>query len=143
MSLNSIDKERIRILWSKISKDSDAIGAEALGRLFAAHPQTKTYSTHFKDFTYNSPQVKEHGKLVMKGIKQAYENIDDMVTGLLDLSEKHAFTLRVDPSNFKLLSSCFHVVLSKRYPNDYTDEAHLSFDKFLANVALALSEKYR
>lgn len=32
MSLNSIDKERIRILWSKISKDSDAIGAEALGR---------------------------------------------------------------------------------------------------------------
>lgn len=29
------------------------------------------------------------------------------------------------------------------FPGDFTPEVHLSVDKFLQNVALALSEKYR
>lgn len=38
----------------------------------------------------------------MNGYLAAVEKIDDLGAGLLDLSELHAFTLRVDPANFKV-----------------------------------------
>uniref|UniRef100_A0A3B3ZDS8 Globin domain-containing protein n=1 Tax=Periophthalmus magnuspinnatus TaxID=409849 RepID=A0A3B3ZDS8_9GOBI len=69
--------------------------------------------------------------------------IDDLKGGLQSLSELHAFTLRVDPANFKVLAHCIMVVLAIRFPDDFTPEVHMAFDKFLAALALALSEKYR
>lgn len=35
------------------------------------------------------------------------------------------------------------VVVAAMFPNDFTPEAHVAFDKFLAAVALGLSERYR
>uniref|UniRef100_A0A3B3Y0Z5 Globin domain-containing protein n=1 Tax=Poecilia mexicana TaxID=48701 RepID=A0A3B3Y0Z5_9TELE len=69
--------------------------------------------------------------------------IDDLTAGLLSLSELHAFTLRVDPANFKILSHNILVVLAIMFPTDFTPEVHVAMDKFLAAVARALSEKYR
>lgn len=43
-----------------------------------------------------------HGKKVMGGVALAVSKIDDLSKGLLDLSEQHAFTMRVDPANFKV-----------------------------------------
>ncbi|XP_051273258.1 hemoglobin subunit alpha-1 isoform X1 [Dicentrarchus labrax] len=143
MSLTPKDKAAVKALWAKISKSADAIGSDALSRMLTVYPQTKTYFSHWPDMSPGSAPVKAHGKKVMGGINLAVSKIDDLTNGLLELSEQHAFQLRVDPTNFKILSHCVLVVVSSMFPNDFTPEAHVAFDKFLTAVALALSEKYR
>ncbi|XP_071318932.1 hemoglobin, alpha embryonic 5 [Trachinotus anak] len=143
MSLTDKDKAAVKALWAKISKSVDAIGADALGRMLSVYPQTKTYFAHWNDLSPGSANVKNHGKKVMSGVSLAVASIDDLTGGLLDLSERHAFQLRVDPANFKLLSHCMLVVIANMFPKDFTPEAHVAMDKFLANMALALSERYR
>ncbi|CAN9509002.1 unnamed protein product [Ophioblennius macclurei] len=143
MSLTDKDKAAVKALWAKIGKSSDAIGADALGRMLVVYPQTKTYFSHWSDLKPGSAPVKAHGKKVMSGVVLAVNNIDDITGGLLALSELHAFQLRVDPSNFKILSHCMLVVIANMFPNDFTPEAHVALDKFLTNVALALAEKFR
>nr|ACQ57918.1 Hemoglobin subunit alpha-2 [Anoplopoma fimbria] len=143
MSLTEKDKATVKALWGKISKSSDAIGADALGRMLVVYPQTKTYFTHWSDLSPNSAPVKNHGKNVMSGVALAVSKIDDLTAGLLDLSEQHAFTLRVDPANFKILSHCILVVLAIMFPKEFTPEVHVAMDKFFCGVSLALSEKYR
>lgn len=71
-------------------------------RTFVVYPQTKIYFSHWKDLSPGSAQVRKHGLTVMQGVLSAVEMIDDLRTGLLSLSELHAFRLRVDPSNFKV-----------------------------------------
>lgn len=142
--------------------------------MLAVYPQTKTYFAHWKDQTPNSASAKKHGIVVMGGVADAVSKIDNLTAGLLNLSELHAFTLRVDPANFKvrsasevtwsldtvtvsryrlvlytavlflqILSHCMLVVMAIMFPNDFTPEVHVAMDKFLAALALALSEKYR
>lgn len=67
------------------------------------YPQTKTYFAHWKDTSPNSAPVRKHGITVMNGVADAVSKIDDLKGGLLTLSELHAFTLRVDPANFKVI----------------------------------------
>lgn len=131
------------------------------------YPQTKTYFSHWADLKPGSPNVKKHGLTVVNGVLKAVELIDDLKGGLLTLSELHAFMLRVDPANFKvrlvqsfvqmlLTKACIYcvsllqiinhnllVALAITFPNDFTPDVHVSVDKFLAQVSLALSEKYR
>lgn len=73
-----------------------------LRRMLVVYPQTKTYFSHWPDLGPNSASVKNHGKNVMGGIALAVSKIDDLTAGLLELSEQHAFQLRVDPANFKV-----------------------------------------
>ncbi|AWP17401.1 Hemoglobin subunit alpha-1 [Scophthalmus maximus] len=143
MSLNESDKAVVRATWSKISKAADVIGADALGRMLCIYPQTKTYFTHWPDVKPGSAHVKEHGRKVMTGVAMGVAKIDDLSAGLLELSERHAFQLRVDPANFKLLSHCILVVMAIMYPKDFTPEVHVAMDKFLISLSLAISEKYR
>ncbi|KAF3704631.1 Hemoglobin subunit alpha-2 Alpha-2-globin Hemoglobin alpha-2 chain [Channa argus] len=143
MSLTEKDKAAVRNLWSKISKSADAIGADTLGRLLVVYPQTKTYFSHWSDLTTGSAPVKAHGKKIISGVAEAVAKIDDLANGLLDLSEKHAFQIKVDPANFKLLGHCFLIVIANLFPAEFTPEVHVAMDKFLNNLALALSEKYR
>ncbi|XP_053195280.1 hemoglobin embryonic subunit alpha-like [Scomber japonicus] len=142
-SLTAKDKETVKAFWSKISGKADEIGANALGRMLVVYPQTKTYFSHWKDLSPTSAPVKKHGKTVMGGVGDAVSKIDDLKAGLLTLSELHAFTLRVDPANFKIISHCILVVVATMFPNEFTPEVHVSLDKFLAALALALAEKYR
>nr|XP_020466064.1 hemoglobin subunit alpha-1-like [Monopterus albus] len=102
MSLNATDKAIVKAFWAKVSGQADAIGADALSRMLVVYPQTKTYFSHWKDLSPGSAQVKKHGKTIMTGIATAVANVDDLDAGLLSLSELHAFTLRVDPANFKV-----------------------------------------
>ncbi|RVE59367.1 hypothetical protein OJAV_G00187830 [Oryzias javanicus] len=143
MSLTEKDKAAVKALWAKVAKSADAVGADALSRMLLVYPQTKTYFSHWPDRKPGGESVKKHGKRVMGGVALAVSKIDDLTAGLLELSELHAFQLRVDPGNFKLLAHCIQVVLANMFPNDFTPEAHVALDKFLANLALALSEKYR
>ncbi len=43
----------------------------------------------------------------------------------------------------QILSHNILVVCAMLFPDDFTPEAHLAMDKFLARLALALSDKYR
>lgn len=71
-------------------------------RLLSVYPQTKTYFAHWPDLSPGSASVKNHGKKIMGGVALAVAKIDDLSKGLLELSELHAFKLRVDPANFKV-----------------------------------------
>ncbi|KAK2916659.1 hypothetical protein QQF64_025230 [Cirrhinus molitorella] len=143
MSLSAKDKDAVRALWAKISGKADDIGHDALSRMLVVYPQTKTYFSHWKDLSPGSAPVRKHGKTVMGGVAEAVSKIDDLTSGLLNLSELHAFQLRVDPANFKILTHNILVVLATLFPTEFTPEAHVSMDKFLTALSLALSEKYR
>ncbi|KAK9534750.1 hypothetical protein VZT92_007177 [Zoarces viviparus] len=143
MSLTAKDKDTVRAFWTKVSGKSAEIGSDALSRMLVVYPQTKTYFSHWKDLSPGSEPVKKHGKSVMGGVADAVTKIDDLNAGLLTLSELHAFTLRVDPANFKILSHNILVVMAIMYPKDFTPEVHVAMDKFLAALSRALAEKYR
>nr|3BCQ_A Chain A, Alpha-chain hemoglobin [Brycon cephalus]3BCQ_C Chain C, Alpha-chain hemoglobin [Brycon cephalus] len=142
-SLSDKDKDSIKAFWAKISPKAEDIGADALARMLTVYPQTKTYFSHWKDLSPGSAPVKKHGKTVMGSVAEAVSKIDDLTNGLLTLSELHAFQLRVDPANFKILSHNLLVVLAQQFPNDFTPEVHVSMDKFLSLLSWSLSEKYR
>ncbi|XP_029015904.1 hemoglobin embryonic subunit alpha-like [Betta splendens] len=142
-SLNAKDKNAVKAFWAKVPGNEEKIGADALSRMLAVYPQTKTYFSHWKDLSPGSPQVRKHGKTIVCGVGEAVGKIDNLTAGLLNLSELHAFTLRVDPANFKILSHNLLVVLAIAFPTEFTPEAHVALDKFLASLAGALSEKYR
>ncbi|XP_060950846.1 hemoglobin, alpha embryonic 5 [Limanda limanda] len=143
MSLSEKDKAAVRAMWAKVGKSVDVVGADALGRMLVIYPQTKTYFSHWPDMKPGSKPVKEHGKRIITAIGQGVVKIDDLNSALLELSELHAFKLRVDPANFKLLSHCILVVMANMFPKDFTPEVHVSMDKYLACLSLALSERYR
>ncbi|XP_017574464.1 hemoglobin embryonic subunit alpha-like [Pygocentrus nattereri] len=143
MSLTVKNKDTIKSFWAKVAPRAEEIGTDALSRMLVVYPQTKTYFSHWKDLSPGSAPVRKHGKTVMSGVAEAVSKIDDLTNGLLTLSELHAFQLRVDPANFKILSHNLLVVLAIQFPDDFTPEVHVAMDKFLSAVALALSEKYR
>ncbi|XP_034394685.1 hemoglobin embryonic subunit alpha-like [Cyclopterus lumpus] len=142
-SLTAKDKEAVKAIWAIVSGKKDDIGTDAVARMLTVYPQTRTYFSHWKDLSPTSPAVRKHGVTVMAGVADAVSKIDDLKGGLLALSELHAFTLRVDPANFKILSHCILVVMAIMFPKEFTPEIHVAMDKFLAAVALALAEKYR
>ncbi|XP_057716702.1 hemoglobin embryonic subunit alpha-like [Corythoichthys intestinalis] len=143
MSLTDKDKDTVKAFWALAKAKSDIIGSEALSRMVFVYPQTKTYFSHWKDLSLTSAPVKKHGRVIMAAVGDAVGKIDNLTAGLLNLSELHAFTLRVDPANFKVLSHCILVVMAMTFPQEFTPEVHVSMDKFLAAVTLAVSEKYR
>ncbi|XP_003761981.1 hemoglobin subunit zeta [Sarcophilus harrisii] len=142
MSLTKTDKTIIVTIWNKIAPQADSIGTETLERLFFSYPQTKTYFPHF-DLSHGSAQLHGHGTKVVNAIGDAVKSIDNISTALSKLSELHAYILRVDPVNFKLLSHTFLVTVAARFPADFTAEAHAAWDKFLSIVSSVLTEKYR
>ncbi|XP_017284816.1 hemoglobin subunit alpha-A [Kryptolebias marmoratus] len=143
MSLTGKDKTVVRAFWDKAAPKAADIGGEALGRMLIAYPQTKTYFSHWSDLSPDSAQVKKHGATIMGAIGDAVAKIDDLTGALSKLSELHAFKLRVDPANFRILAHNLILVLAMYFPNDFTPEVHVSVDKFLQNLALGLAERYR
>ncbi|KAL2101537.1 hypothetical protein ACEWY4_003298 [Coilia grayii] len=143
MSLSAKEKKLVKTFFAKITPKAEDIGHEALSRTLFVYPQTKTYFSHWKDLSPGSPQVRKHGMTVMGGYMDAVEKIDDITGGLMSLSELHAFTLRVDPANFKIITHNVLVVMAMYFPDDFTPEVHVAVDKFLSKVNQALSEKYR
>ena len=143
MSLSGKDKSVVKSFWEKVGPKSGEIGGEALGRMLVVYPQTKTYFSHWADLSPDSSQVKKHGGVIMGAVGEAVGKIDDIVGAVSNLSELHAFKLRVDPANFRILAHNIILVMAMYFPADFTPEVHVSVDKFLQTLALALSERYR
>ena len=142
MVLSSEDRQLIQATWTKLGPHMDKIGGEALTRLFCTFPQTKTYFPHF-DLSPNSKDVQQHGQKVVKALDSAIKHLDNIRGTLADLSDLHAYNLRVDPVNFKLLAKCFHVVLASHLGGEFNASIYLAYDKLFHCVADVLSEKYR
>ncbi|XP_030068157.1 hemoglobin subunit zeta [Microcaecilia unicolor] len=142
MALTDGDKAAVVNLWSKISGQTEAIGNEALQRLFTGFPQTKTYFKHY-DLSPNSAQVRAHGARVLGAVGEATKYLDNLSEGLSKLSDLHAYNLRVDPENFKLLSHCFLVVLAVHFPAEFTPQVQAAWDKYLVAISTVLTSKYR
>nr|ALS05333.1 hemoglobin alpha D subunit [Oxyura australis]ALS05334.1 hemoglobin alpha D subunit [Oxyura maccoa] len=140
--LTADDKKHIVQLWEKVAGHQEEFGNEALQRMFITYPQTKTYFPHF-DLNPGSEQIRGHGKKVAAALGNAVKSLDNLSQALSELSNLHAYNLRVDPANFKLLAQCFQVVLAAHLGKDYSPEMHAAFDKFLSAVAAVLAEKYR
>uniref|UniRef100_A0A3Q0T8R2 Globin domain-containing protein n=1 Tax=Amphilophus citrinellus TaxID=61819 RepID=A0A3Q0T8R2_AMPCI len=133
-TLSAKDKNIVKDFWAKVAGREEQIGCDALSRMLRVYPQTKTYFSHWKDLSPGSDPVRKHGATIIAAVADAVSKMDDLTGGLLSLSELHAFTLRVDPANFKI-----DWTRNEFQPNS----VHVAMDKFLAAVALALSEKYR
>nr|P01957.1 RecName: Full=Hemoglobin subunit alpha; AltName: Full=Alpha-globin; AltName: Full=Hemoglobin alpha chain; Contains: RecName: Full=Hemopressin [Procavia capensis habessinica] len=141
--LSAADKNNVKGAWEKVGTHAGEYGAEALERMFLSFPTTKTYFPHF-DLTHGSAQVKAHGQKVGAALTKAVGHLDDLPNALSDLSDLHAHKLRVDPVNFKLLSHCLLVTLSRHLPEqEFTPAVHASLDKFFSNVSTVLTSKYR
>ncbi|NXF95365.1 HBAD protein, partial [Eubucco bourcierii] len=145
--LTAEDKKVIQQVWSKVQPHEEEFGTEALERMFSVYPATKTYFPHF-DLSKGSDQVRGHGKKVASALGTAVKSIDNLSQALSELSNLHAYNLRVDPVNFKAGGGQgqrwdLQVVLAVHLGKDYTPEVHAAFDKFLSAVAAVLSEKYR
>lgn len=68
--------------------------------MFCSYPPTKTYFPHF-DLAQGSDQIRGHGKKVVAALGTAIKNLDNLSQALSELSNLHAYNLRVDPVNFK------------------------------------------
>ncbi|XP_071374735.1 hemoglobin subunit alpha-A-like [Centroberyx affinis] len=143
MSLSGKDKAVVKAFWTKVAGKVTEIGSEALTRTLVVYPQTKIYFSHWDDVSPGSKAVKKHGAVIMQAVGDAVGKMDDLVGAMTDLSDLHAFKLRVDPTNFKMLSHNIMVAIALYFPADFTPEIHVSVDKFLQSLALALSENYR
>ncbi|XP_019292915.2 hemoglobin subunit alpha [Panthera pardus] len=142
MVLSSADKNNVKACWGKIGSHAGEYGAEALERTFCSFPTTKTYFPHF-DLSHGSAQVQAHGQKVADALTKAVVHINDLPNALSDLSDLHAYKLRVDPVNFKFLSHCLLVTLACHHPEEFTPSVHASLDKFFSAVSTVLTSKYR
>ncbi|CAI5791759.1 alpha A hemoglobin [Podarcis lilfordi] len=142
MVLTDDDKSHVKHVWSVVLPHAGDIGADALTRMFAAHPTTKTYFPHF-DLTPGSADIKAHGKKVAAAIGEAVAHIDNIAGALDKISTLHAQKIRVDPVNFPLLSHCFLVSIAAHHQEVLQASTLLSMDKFLGRVCAVLTSKYR
>uniref|UniRef100_A0A673W4K1 Globin domain-containing protein n=1 Tax=Salmo trutta TaxID=8032 RepID=A0A673W4K1_SALTR len=133
----------VRAFWAKVSGKAEDVGCDALSRMLVVYPQTKTYFSHWPDLCPGSALVRKHGKTIMGGVGEAVAKIDDLTAGLLTLSELHAFQLRIDPAKYFLTFQSATCIRTHFHVFPLVDPVHVSVDKFLAALALALAEKYR
>ncbi|XP_023146840.1 hemoglobin subunit alpha-D-like [Amphiprion ocellaris] len=140
--LKKKEKALIKEIWDRLTPVAEDIGADALLRMFASYPGSKTYFSHV-DIRPGSPHLLSHGKKIVLAIAEAAKDISQLTVTLAPLQTFHAYQLRIDPTNFKLFSHCILVTLACHMGEDFTPTAHAAMDKFLSAFAAVLAEKYR
>ncbi|XP_015667447.1 hemoglobin subunit alpha-D [Protobothrops mucrosquamatus] len=142
MVLTAEDRRLLQASVGKLGCRLEDIGADALNRLLMVFPKTKTYFSHY-NLSPGSKDIIHQGEKVGKALDNALKHLDDLRGALSQLSDLHAYNLRVDPVNFKLLSKCFIVSLATHLRNEYNPCVCLAWAKFLEQVSDVLCEKYR
>ncbi|XP_068100736.1 hemoglobin subunit alpha-3-like [Hyperolius riggenbachi] len=142
MTFSDAEKAAIQAIVSKACGHENVLGGEALERLFLSFPQTKTYFSHF-NLSHGSADVQNHGGKVLGALVEAGKHLDDLEGCLSKLSDLHAYNLRVDPGNFKLLSHSIQVTFAAHFGAEFDATTQAAVDKFLAVVSNVLTSKYR
>ncbi|XP_034716328.1 hemoglobin subunit alpha-D [Etheostoma cragini] len=140
--LSPREKELIAEIWQTMTPVAEDIGAEALLRMFATQPGSKTYFSHL-DISPSSAHLRSHGKKIVLAIAEGAKDISQLAITLGPLQTLHAYQLRIDPTNFKFFSHCMLVTLAAHMRNDFTPVAHAAMDKYLSAFAAVLAEKFR
>ncbi|CAM9110306.1 unnamed protein product [Lampetra planeri] len=140
--LSKRQKELIAETWDKLTPVAEYLGADALLRMFATFPGTKTYFSHL-DISPGSSHLFTHGKKIVLAIAEGAKDISQLMVTLAPLQTMHAYVLRIDPTNFKLFSHCMLVTLSCHMGEDFTPVLHAAMDKYMSAFAAVLAEKYR
>ncbi|XP_056285743.1 hemoglobin subunit alpha-D-like [Pseudoliparis swirei] len=140
--LSKKQKELIAEIWASLTPVAEDIGADALERMFASYPGTKTYFSHL-DISPRSAHLLSHGRKIVLAIAEGARDIGQLTVTLAPLQMLHAYQLRIDPTNFKLFSHCMLVALACHMGDDFTPDAHAAMDKYMSAFAAVLSEKYR
>uniref|UniRef100_H3D5V1 Hemoglobin alpha embryonic-4 n=1 Tax=Tetraodon nigroviridis TaxID=99883 RepID=H3D5V1_TETNG len=136
------EKELLRKVWNSLIPVAEDIGSDSLLRLFTTVPGSKTYFSHL-DISPRSPHMLSHGRKIVLAIAEGAQDISQLAVSLAPLQTLHAYQLRIDPTNFKLLTHCLLVSLACHMGDDFTPQAHAATDKYLSAFAAVLSEKYR
>ncbi|XP_034986451.1 hemoglobin subunit alpha-D [Zootoca vivipara] len=142
MVLTGEERKLIQTTWSKLASEHEDLGGECMTRLFQVYPQSKIYFPHF-DLCPGSNDIHRQGHKIIKALDGAIKNLDNIRACLSDLSDLHAYNLRVDPVNFKFMTRCLHVTLASSLRGDYNALVYMAFDKFFCLVGEVLTEKYR
>ncbi|XP_053133069.1 hemoglobin subunit alpha-D-like [Hemicordylus capensis] len=142
MVLTAAECKLLQSTWQKVQGHIDCLGADTLFRMFTVYPVTKTYFPHF-DLSQGSQDIKNHGRKVIRAIENALKHTDNLRGCLAELSDLHAYNLRVDPVNFKLLAKCLLVELATYLRAEFTPMNYLAWDKFMECMGEVLCEKYR
>uniref|UniRef100_UPI0037E7547B hemoglobin subunit alpha-D-like n=1 Tax=Semicossyphus pulcher TaxID=241346 RepID=UPI0037E7547B len=140
--LSKKERELIAEIWERLTPVAEEIGSDALLRMFASYPGTKTYFAQL-DIRPHSAHLLSHGKRIVLAIAEGAKDISRLNETLAPLQTLHAYQLRIDPGNFKLFSHCMLVALACYLGDDFTHCAHAAMDKFLSAFAAVLAEKYR
>ncbi|KAG7255099.1 hypothetical protein CRUP_026704 [Coryphaenoides rupestris] len=138
--LSKKEKELIVDIWTQLTPYAETIGAEALLRMMSCYPGTKTYFRHL-DTSPRSVHLLSHGRKVFLALADGSKDIDNLLTSLAALQTYHAYQLRIQPTNFKLLSHCMLVTLACHMGEDFTPSSHAAMDKFLSAFSAVLAEK--
>lgn len=140
--LSKYEKELIARIWVRLTPVAEDIGADALSRMFATFPGSKTYFSHL-NISPRSPHLLAHGKKIVLAIVEGSKDISSLTTTLASLQTLHAYQLRIHPTNFKFFAHCMLVTLACYMGDSFTPVAHAAMDKFLSAFAAVLAEKYR
>ncbi|KAM8933822.1 hemoglobin subunit alpha-3-like [Pelodytes ibericus] len=140
MTLSASEKAAVLSLWEKIVPIANDLGAEALERLFLSFPQTKAYFNRF-DLSHGSADLLIHGGKLLDALGQAASNLDNIESSLSSLNDVHAFNLRGDPGNFKLLSHSIQVTLASHFQDEFTASIQAAWDIFIDEVFTVLTSK--
>lgn len=70
--------------------------------MFTTFPGSKTYFSHL-DISPRSPHILSHGRKIVLAIAEGAQDISQLAVSLGPLQTLHAYQLRIDPSNFKVL----------------------------------------
>nr|XP_057917861.1 hemoglobin subunit alpha-D-like [Doryrhamphus excisus] len=140
--LSQKEKELLADVWRGLIPVAQYIGSDALIRMFATTPGTKTYFSHL-DISPGSAHLFSHGKKIVLAIAEGAQDISQLTVTLAPLQTLHAYLLRIHPSNFKLFSHCMLVALAVHMGEDFTPVLHAAMDKYLSAFAAVLAEKYR
>uniref|UniRef100_A0A6B2F0U8 Globin domain-containing protein n=1 Tax=Bothriechis nigroviridis TaxID=88079 RepID=A0A6B2F0U8_BOTNI len=142
MVLTAEDRRLLQASVGKLGCRLEDIGADALNRLLIVYPKTKTYFSHY-NLSPGSKDIIHQGEKVGKALDNALKHLDDLRGTLSQLSDLHAYNLRVDPVNFELLSKCFIVSLATHLTKEYNACCCLAWVKFFEQVGDMLSKNYR
>ncbi|XP_014914957.1 hemoglobin subunit alpha-D-like isoform X1 [Poecilia latipinna] len=122
--LSKKEKKLIKEIWERLTPVAADIGSDALLRMFASYPGTKTYFSHL-DISPGSAHLCSHGKKIVLAIAEGAKDISQLTVTLAPLQTLHAYQLRIDPTNFKVRlgsvvrvrgQSCSLTVCSSRWP---------------------------
>ncbi|XP_025779187.1 hemoglobin subunit mu isoform X2 [Puma concolor] len=133
--LSAQERAHVAQVWDLIAGHEAAFGAELL-------LSTKIYFKHL-GVCPDEAQLLTHGQRVLEAVGVAVQHTDHLRAALSPLADLHAQVLRVDPANFPLLIQCFHVMLASHLQGEFTVQMQAAWDKFLTEVAMVLTEKYR